>query len=136
MDDVGNFLREAREAASPRSPIIVKTYHGSHAEATERFQADLAKMVANSYVPIAQSWAPGQWGLGAFLVAVLLCFVLIGFLALVYMLIVRPEGSLTVTYERRAVADEKTCPKCAEQVRAAALVCRYCGHSFAPARAP
>jgi uncharacterized protein UPF0547 len=29
-----------------------------------------------------------------------------------------------------AVADTKTCPRCAEEVKAAAQVCRFCGHSF------
>ena len=28
--------------------------------------------------------------------------------------------------------DEKTCPKCAEQIKAAAQVCRFCGHQFSP----
>lgn len=28
-------------------------------------------------------------------------------------------------------ADEKTCPRCAEQVKAAAVVCRFCGFNFA-----
>jgi hypothetical protein len=35
------------------------------------------------------------------LVAVLLCFLLIGFLIFLYMLIVHPNGTLTVTYARQ-----------------------------------
>jgi len=34
------------------------------------------------------------------------------------------------------IADSKVCPRCAERVKAAALVCRYCSHEFAPAGAP
>ena len=64
---------------------------------------------------------------------------MIGILVFVYMLIVKPDGILSVTYEFRAMpvgsanalpAAEKVCPKCAEQVKAAALVCRFCGHDF------
>ena len=79
----------------------------------------------------------------AFLGALLLCFLLIGIVIFLYMLLVKPAGTLTVTYQLResAVApqaaslagDEKTCPQCAEQVKAAAKVCRFCGHSFAAA---
>lgn len=29
-----------------------------------------------------------------------------------------------------ARSPKKTCPKCAEKVQAAALVCRHCGHEF------
>jgi hypothetical protein len=87
----------------------------------------------------SQSWAPGTYGAGAFLLALLLCFVLIGFLIFVYLLIVKPDGVLSVTYELRAApvipatvapAAEKTCPKCAEQVKVAATICRFCRHEF------
>jgi hypothetical protein len=51
-------------------------------------------------VPAAQSWAGGQWGLGAFLAALVLCVVLLGLLVFLYLLIVKPDGTLTVTYRR------------------------------------
>src|SRR4029450_6981661 len=33
-------------------------------------------------------------------------------------------------------SDEKTCPRCAEMIKRAAVVCRFCGHEFAPAPPP
>lgn len=42
--------------------------------------------------------------------------------------------------EQGEVAETKTCPRCAEEVKAAAVVCRFCGHRFdrgaAPAQLP
>lgn len=119
---------------------IVKTYKGSQQDAIAAFQSDSTKMAAERYYPTSQAWAPGAYGCGSFIVALLLCFILIGFLIFLYMLIVKPDGTLTVTYAYKTAAvstvsspveDEKTCPQCAEQVKAAAKICRYCGHSFA-----
>lgn len=41
---------------------------------------------------------------------------------------------LSETPRPTLVADDptKTCPRCAETVKAAALVCRFCGNEFAP----
>ena len=113
---------------------LIRTYKGRQKKATEAFQADATKLAMQGYVPASQSWAPGAYGCGSFVVAILLCFIVIGIVVFIYMLIVKPEGTLTVTYTLQAsspdTALEKTCPKCAEQVKAAAQVCRYCGHSF------
>jgi hypothetical protein len=100
---------EADEAAPQTGEqIIVKTYTGSQAEATMSFQADAARMAAQGYFPVFQSWAPGQWRPRAFIAALLLCFLIVGIPALIYMLIVTPDGALTVTYGLRgASVDEK-----------------------------
>jgi hypothetical protein len=82
-------------------PVIVRTYKGSQAQAITSFQADSVIMAARGYFPTSQSWVPGEWGCGAFLVALLLCLIIIGVLIFVYMLLVKPDGTLTVIYERR-----------------------------------
>jgi len=118
---------------------LVKTYKGSQEKATELFRIDAAKMSTQGYFPTSQSWAPGTYGCGSFLMALLLCFLIVGILIFIYMLLVKPEGTLSVTYELRVdateskplyIPEEKTCPKCAEQVKIAAQICRFCGHNF------
>jgi hypothetical protein len=81
--------------------IIVRTYKGSQLAAAAAFQKDAQKLAAQGYSPVSQNWAQGSWGCGAFLVALLLCVVLVGFIVFVYMLLVKPAGTLTVTYEYR-----------------------------------
>jgi len=81
--------------------VIVKTYKGSQSAAAAEFSRDSQKMAEKGYFPTSQSWAPGAYGCGSFLVALILCVVLIGILIFIYMLIVKPPGTLSVTYELR-----------------------------------
>lgn len=85
---------------SPK-PVIVRTYKGSQSSAAAEFQRDAVQLAGQGYYPISQSWAQGSWSCGAFIVALLLCVILIGILVFVYMLLVKPAGTLTVTYEHR-----------------------------------
>jgi hypothetical protein len=80
--------------------ITVKTYKGSQEKAMAAFQADAAKMAASGYSPTSQVWAPGAYGCGSFIFALILCVVIIGIIIFIYMLIVKPPGTLTVTYSR------------------------------------
>lgn len=79
---------------------LIRTYRGhQQKDAIASFQRDAEQLAQSGYVPTSQSWAPGQWGCGAFLVALLLFLILIGILVFIYMLLVKPDGTLTVTYQ-------------------------------------
>jgi hypothetical protein len=102
-------MGKSREAQLPPGvseglPVIVRNYRGNQAEAFGAFQRDVVSMGAFGNVPTSQSWAPGQWSGGQFFGALLLCLILIGLLVFLYMLIVKPPGTLTVIYQRSARA--------------------------------
>ena len=112
-------LADDAKELSEQAKLVVKTYTGSQAEAMRQFQADAINMAGESYFPTSQSWAPGQWSGRAFAVAILLIILFgLGIFIVTYMLIVKPDGTLTVTYERRTASfEEKTCPMCAEKLK-------------------
>lgn len=114
-----------------KQQTLTKTYKGTQQTAYKLFETDALEMQKQGYKPVSENWVRGSHGCGAFLVALLLCVVLIGIIAFIYLLIVPPsDGTLTVKYEYQPVEDTKDCPKCAESVKAQATVCRYCGHQF------
>lgn len=61
------------------------------------------------------------FALGAFL----------GYLGLFYVAFARPEGQADGVASAPPAGTYKTCPRCAEEVREAAKVCRFCGYEFA-----
>ncbi|MDI9864409.1 zinc ribbon domain-containing protein [Flectobacillus sp. DC10W] len=132
-----------KSKVEPMQKIVVKSYNGNEDIANSNFRKDAILMAQEGYFPTTQSYTVGQWGCASFVIATILCFVIIGFLVFLYMLIVKPEGVLTVTYEYKGIEEaqntkqstplrieEKTCPMCAETVKLQAKICRYCGHNF------
>jgi hypothetical protein len=94
-----------RRAAGPvpmgRPATFTRMYRApQQAEAMGYFNAEADAIAKEGYAPTAHSWAPGQYTAGQFLVALVLCFVVVGFLVFIYMIIVKPPGLLTVTYVR------------------------------------
>ena len=82
---------------------VVRVYKGKQQkDANGEFTKEAQQFSALGYTVTSQSWAQGQWGCGAWLVA-LFCILLVGLglLILAYMLIVKPAGTLTVTYTLR-----------------------------------
>ena len=80
---------------------IVKNYYGNSETAPENFKENAQAMSAEGYFPISTSWADGSYSALNFFVAFMLCIIIIGFFAFLFMAFVKPEGTLTVIYEYR-----------------------------------
>jgi hypothetical protein len=109
----------------PTGDIVVESYPGrTQGDAGAVFDQRARFMASRGYYPISQSWAEGRPGVAR--------VIAIG----VFSTAIRPAGFLTVTYRREEAvppsAEEKVCPMCAESVKAAARICRFCGHEFTP----
>jgi hypothetical protein len=84
----------------PLALTVLREYKGKQQkDANSEFAKEAQQFAAIGYTVTSQSWAQGQWGCGAWLIA-LLCILLVGLglLIIAYMVIVKPAGTLTVTY--------------------------------------
>jgi len=82
-------------------PVITRSYHGSPEAIESQRKGDAAVLAAKGYYPKAQNFVPGSWGGGAWILAVaLILFFGLGLLILIYLVAVKPPGTLSVIYER------------------------------------
>jgi hypothetical protein len=104
------------------------------------YQADANLMAEQGYFPVSQEWRPSPRVFRC-VMGVILIPVGIGIVILLTLLFTQnSKGCWTVQYAYRekaqspveaAGAPHKTCPRCAEEVRDAAAVCRFCNYQFA-----
>ena len=111
---------------------IVKTYRGSPVAAHQYFIDDSVYFSKKGYRVCSEHWQDGQWGCGAFILAIVLCFFIVGFFIFLYLLIVKPAGSLIVTYELEETtkSKEKICHMCSETVKYTSKICKHCKTLF------
>lgn len=93
--------QQALLLAASGSHVVVRRYIGKQEQAFVDFQVDAAQMSRAGWFPTAQQYIPGAWGAGAFVIAVLLFLLVFGILVLIYLLLVKPAGTLVVTYQYR-----------------------------------
>jgi hypothetical protein len=86
------------------SPILIRVYSGkSEAALLIDFHRDAELLLAQGFQPAGQHYIEGSWPSWYVAVVTLLCFVVIGFMIAISMLLgPRPTGALAVTYVRRA----------------------------------
>ena len=136
--------RASRDAAEETVKLRIRAH--SEGEARMLASDDLGRAAAAGYRQEGELWIPGRWSAGDFLLAALAALIVVGILVILAMLMIKPKGALLLTLRpgsapidlvrggaQAAPSEIKTCPRCAEDVKAAALVCRFCGHSFTPA---
>ena len=82
--------------------FLVRTYRGhQQSQAIASYVKDAETLAQHGYEPAGQSWGDGQWDGGFFLIALILSLFGIGLILLAYMAIIRPDGTLCVTYRLR-----------------------------------
>ena len=100
--------RQAEAEARKHQNVLVRTYKGKQSEAIIAFQNDAAVLEHEGFEPSHQMWEDGKYGCAPFLLALFLSLLIIGIPLLFYLIIVKPAGTLTVTYKRvRKPNDER-----------------------------
>jgi hypothetical protein len=110
-DEVATAQLDPGSATGEGPAALIRRYKAAQqADALAAFEQDARELAKQGYEPVRESWAEGQWGAAALLIALVLLVVLVGLLVLMYMLLVKPAGTLTVTYARKGavVASEPT----------------------------
>ncbi len=89
----------ARGSPEEWGPFVVRTYTGrEQQDVVARYVSDAETLATRGYEPVGQSWGDGQWDAALFVLALILSLFGIGLILLAYMAIIRPSGSLVVTY--------------------------------------
>ncbi|MGA2512904.1 MAG: hypothetical protein ABSG37_04735 [Candidatus Limnocylindrales bacterium] len=91
--------------ARPTAPGATRTvrYKGNYEWAAAQAQEEAQELAYNHWFPVSQTYVPGSWGGEAWVLALLTVVLLVGVVALVYMLATKPAGELVVVYEYRPV---------------------------------
>lgn len=85
--------------AAPGERFILRTYRGHELrDAVGAYVVDAADLEAQGYESVSQTWGDGQWDSVLFVLAVVLSLFGIGLVVLAYMAVMRPAGTLLVTY--------------------------------------
>ena len=87
----------------PTTPGATRTvrYQGEHDWAAAQAEGEAQELALHHWFPISESYVPGSWGVGAWVVGVVTVVLLVGIILLVYLLTTKPAGELVVVYEYR-----------------------------------
>jgi hypothetical protein len=91
----------ARDNHGMAREVMVRTYHGTgQQDAVLLYAEDAPSQSVGGWVPIAQTWANGEWATSAYIAATILVIVGIGIVLLIVMGMYKPQRTLVVTYAR------------------------------------